>query len=94
MEIRHDKEAQKFYLVNEGKESNVLYRMHDKQTMEIFRTYVPPEQRKKGLAGRVVRALLDYAKENNLKIIPSCSYTEYFIDMNKQYEELIKSPSS
>jgi uncharacterized protein len=93
MEIKHDKEAQKFYLVNEGKESYVLYRMQKNNIMNIFRTYVPPEKRNKGLAGKVVKAALDYARENNLKVIPACSYTEYFISKNKEYEDLVKNPS-
>jgi predicted GNAT family acetyltransferase len=89
MNIEHDKEAQRFFLLNEGKEAYVLYRMLDNNTMEIFRTYVPPEYRNKGLAGKVVKASLDYAKENYLKVIPICSYTEYFIEKNKEYENLI-----
>lgn len=89
MEIKHDKEALKFFLVNGGKESYVLYRMLNNNTMNIFRTYVPVEQRQKGLAAKVVKASLDYAKENNLKVIPTCSYTEYFIENNKEYESLL-----
>lgn len=88
MEINHDKDQQKFYLINDGKESHVLYRMNDNNIMNIYRTYVPNELRHKGLAGKVVKAALEYAKENNLKVIPSCSYADYFIDMNKEYEDL------
>lgn len=89
MDIKLDKEAQKFYSTNEGKESYVLYRMKDKNTIDIFRTYVPPEQRHKGLAGKIVKAVLEYAKENNLRVIPTCSYTDYFIDQNKEYKKLL-----
>jgi hypothetical protein len=63
--------------------------MQDKNTINIFRTYVPPEQRHKGLAGNIVRTALEYAKENNLKVIPTCSYTDYFIEQNKEYEALL-----
>jgi predicted GNAT family acetyltransferase len=82
MDIKLDKEAQKFYSTNKGKESYVLYRMKDENTIDIFRTYVPPEQRHKGLAGKIVKAVLEYA-------IPTCSYTEYFIDQNKEYKKLL-----
>jgi len=89
LKINHDKEAQKFSLTIDGKDSSVLYRMTANKTMDIYRTYVPPEQRNNGLAGKIVKAALDYAKENKLKIIPSCSYTEYFIEKNKEYESLL-----
>ena len=92
MEVKHDEENHKFLLINDGKESYALYRMHNKETMNIFRVYVPPEHRHRGLAAKVVIAALKYAKENNLKVIPSCSYTDYFIERNKEYEELRKSP--
>lgn len=89
MKINHDKEAQKFSLTIDGKDSSVLYRMTANKTMDIYRTYVPPEQRNNGLAGKIVKAALDYAKENNLKVIPSCSYTDYFIKQNKEYKSLL-----
>jgi hypothetical protein len=92
MEVKHNEDQQKFYLLKDGKESYALYRMHNKETMNIFRVYVPPEQRHQGLAAKVARAALEFAKENNLKVIPSCSYTDYFIEQNKEYEELLKSP--
>jgi len=90
MEIIHNKEQQKFYLEKDGKESYAIYFMHDSKTINILRTYVPPEMRNKGLAGEVVKAVLEYAKENNLKVIPTCSYTDYFIDKNKEYEKLLR----
>lgn len=93
MEIMHDTENHKFYLIKDGKESYAFYRMHDKDTMNIFRVYVPPEQRHQGLAAKVAKAALNYAREKNFKVIPTCSYTEYFIDNNKEYKELLQSPS-
>lgn len=89
MNIEHDKEAQKFFLVNEGKESYVLYRMKNDSIMIIFRTYVPADQRQKGLAAKVTKAALEYADKNNLKVIPDCSYVNYFIEKNKGYKKLI-----
>jgi len=89
MEIMHDAENHKFYLIKDGQESYAFYRMQDKETMNIFRVYVPPEQRHQGLAAKVAKAALSYARENNLKVIPSCSYTAFYIERNKEYEDLL-----
>jgi hypothetical protein len=89
MEIKHDKDHQKFYLIKDDKESYIRYTMPNKGTINILRTFVPPEQRRKGLAREITKAALEYAKENNLKVIPTCSYVDYFIDMNKEYEKLL-----
>ncbi len=89
MEIKHDKEQHKFYLINDGKESYIRYSIPNKETINFLRTFVPPEQRHKGLAGEIAKAALEYAKENNFKVIPTCSYVDYFIDQNKEYEKLL-----
>ncbi|MDO8548791.1 MAG: GNAT family N-acetyltransferase [Ignavibacteria bacterium] len=89
MEIKHDKDQQKFYTIRDGKESYIRYSMPDKETINFLRTFVPPEQRHKGLAGEIAKATLEYAKENNLKVIPTCSYVDHFIDQNKEYEKLL-----
>ncbi|RPI65847.1 MAG: N-acetyltransferase [Ignavibacteriales bacterium] len=88
MQVKHDKEARKFYLTNDGKDSYLLYMLQD-NIMNIYRTYVPVEQRSQGLAANVVKAALDFAKENNFKVIPTCSYTDFFIKKNKEYEDLL-----
>lgn len=89
MEVIHDKEQQIFYIIYEDKESYVRYTRSGKETLNILRTYVPPEQRNNGMAAQLAKAALDYAKENNLKVIPTCSYIDYYIDRNKEYEELL-----
>lgn len=89
MKIIHDKDQQIFYSIRDGKESYIRYSLPDKETINFLRTFVPPEQRHKGLAGEITKAALAYAKENNLKVIPTCSYVDHFIDQNKEYKELL-----
>jgi len=89
MEIKHDMERQKFYLEKSGKVSYVKYMMEDSKIINILKVFVHPDLRNKGLAGKLAKAALNYAKENNLKVIPTCSYACYFIARNKEYEELL-----
>ncbi|OGU48147.1 MAG: hypothetical protein A2000_16270, partial [Ignavibacteria bacterium GWB2_36_8] len=79
----------KFYLVESGKESYAKYIMDDSKTINIIKVYVHPDLRNRGLAGKLAKAALEYAKENNLKVIPTCSYADYFIAKNKEYEDLM-----
>lgn len=89
MGIHHNKGEQKFFTIIDNKESYVRYFMQNKQVINFIRTYVPDEQRHQGIAGKLVKAALEYAKDNNLKVITTCSYVDYFIDVNKGYEELL-----
>ena len=89
-EILHDKEENKFYKIVNGKEAYLRYIMLDNKTIDMIKTYVPPELRGQGLAAEVVFAGMNFAKENNLNVIPTCSYVETFIERHKEYQSLVK----
>ncbi len=89
MEIKHNKDQQKFSFIKNDKECYVKYMMDDSRTFNILKVFVHPDLRNQGLAGKLAKTALDYAKENNLKVIPTCSYADYFITRNKEYEELL-----
>jgi predicted GNAT family acetyltransferase len=61
--------------------------------MDLTHTFVPPELRGKGVAGIVVRAAFETAKENGLKIRPSCSYIPTFVSKNEEYADMVLSSS-
>ncbi|MFN3872531.1 MAG: GNAT family N-acetyltransferase [Ignavibacterium sp.] len=89
MEVIHDKIKSRFVIRIDGEESFVEYSLYDK-VMNLYHTYTPPQLRGKGLAEKVVRAAIEYAKENNLKVIPSCSYVALFLRRHPEYSELKK----
>jgi predicted GNAT family acetyltransferase len=88
-EIMHDETDNKFYVVVDGSEAYLRYLVIDKNTIEMIKTYVPPELRDRGLAADIVRRGLNFAEENNLKIIPTCSYVATFIKRHKEFEHLL-----
>ena len=90
MEIKHDITNQRFYTMVEGREAYLQYLIVDKNVLNYYKTYVPNELRGKSIAGKIVEAALNYARENNLKIIPSCSYVDIFIERNKNFEDLVE----
>lgn len=52
-------------------------------------TEVRPELGGQGIAKSLVLALVAYASENNLKIIPVCSYVVAFFKKNLAYQPLL-----
>lgn len=89
MEIKHDKINQRFVLEIEGQEVYTAYTLEE-NAMELYTTYTPPNLRGKGLAEKVVRAAIEYAKDNKLSVIPSCSYVAVFLQRNPDYKYLVK----
>lgn len=51
-------------------------------------TFVPPEMRGKGIAGRLVDALIADAREQGFKIAPDCSYVEAAFRRNPEWSDL------
>lgn len=87
MEVIHDKENNRFVININGLESFVEYSLYE-NVMDLYHTYTPPQLRGKGLAEKVVRAAIEYAKKNKLKVIPSCSYVAVFMQRHPEYSEL------
>ncbi|HEY6435715.1 MAG TPA: GNAT family N-acetyltransferase [Ignavibacteriaceae bacterium] len=87
--VIHEKDNKRFIIYFEGKETYVEYSLHNNE-IDLNHTYTNPALRGKGLAALVVKAAFEFAKENNLKVIPTCSYVQAFARKNEQYSDLIK----
>jgi len=87
--VTHEKEDKRFVINLEGNEVYVEYTMAGNE-INLYHTFTDPALRGKGLAAQVVRAALEFAKKNNLKVIPTCSYVQAFIAKNENYKELVK----
>ena len=86
--VIHEKENERFVIYIDGHEVYVEYTMRSNK-IDLHHTYTHPALRGKGLAAHVVRAAFEFAKENNLKVIPTCSYVQTFVSKNEQYNELV-----
>jgi len=87
-EVIHEKENERFVIYVDDHEVYVEYTMNQSE-INLYHTFTNPALRGKGLAAHVVRAALEFAKKNNLKVIPTCSYVQSFIAKNAEYKDLI-----
>ena len=86
--VIHEKENERFVVYVEGNEVYVEYTMAGNE-LNLYHTFTDPALRGKGLAAQVVRAALEFTKENNMKVIPTCSYVQAFLAKNENYKELV-----
>lgn len=67
-----------FVIDMQGEQARLEYRLTGTD-INFHHTFVPPALRGKGLAERLVRHGLAWAKAQNLKINASCSYVQKFL---------------
>ncbi len=87
MNVQHKDD--KFFVVIEGNEAYLLYNV-DGNEMDIYHTFTPPELRGRGIAEQLALAAFDYARKNNLKVIPSCSYIkDTFLKRHAEFNDIV-----
>lgn len=80
--IMHDPERQQFYTIVDGTRAYLAYMDLGKQTLDIYRTFVPDSLRGQGVAAQLTEHALQYARIRGYEVIPSCSYVERYIERN------------
>lgn len=80
MEIRHQPERQRFVLELEDGEAVLDYRLlPGGRAIDFSHTYVPPALRGRGIAEKLVRSGLAWAREQGYEIQASCWYVQRFL---------------
>ncbi|HLZ98419.1 MAG TPA: GNAT family N-acetyltransferase [Steroidobacteraceae bacterium] len=86
--VVHNTAAKRFEINLDGKVAFSKYLLVGEK-MIIEHTEVPIELEGKGIAGRIVRTALDYARENKLRVMPLCPFTAGFIHRHPEYQDLV-----
>lgn len=85
MEIEHT-DGRFFTKTGHGK-AELLYKIENGNIMSIYHTFVPDEERGKGIAERLARSAFAFAKEKSFKVRPDCPYIVHFIEKHKEYRQ-------
>ncbi len=80
LNIHHDRTSHQFETTVDGHRAYLAYVDLGKQTLDIYRTFVPDALRGRGIAAVLTQHALDYAAREGYTVIPSCSYVEWYIE--------------
>lgn len=86
------KGTNRFY-VGESEENplaEITYKPSGDDVISIDRTYVSNELRGQGMAKRLLEEAINYARSENKKIIPLCSFVKEQMENNKEYNDLLQ----
>lgn len=86
--VNHNTSESRFELQHEGA-CAVLEYQRGSAHMTIHHTFVPPQLRGKGVAAILAKAAFDYAREQEWKVVPCCSYIATYAKRFPEANELI-----
>ena len=88
--VTHIKNANRFEVLLENGQTAYLNYNEFENSLNLSHTYVPQSFERKGIAATIVKFALDYARKNNLYIIPSCPYVAAYIERHPEHRNLVK----
>jgi predicted GNAT family acetyltransferase len=88
IEVRHNAAARRFEARVDGWPCRADYRIAD-GVMHLLHTEVAPALEGRGIAAQLVRAALDYAEAQGLKVRPVCSYVRAYMKRHPDTHRLL-----
>ena len=79
-----------FYYVHDGEHAGeVHYQMTDQNKMIIDHTGVDGEMEGNGIGTRLLEALVGYAREKEIKVVPQCSFARVSFERQKEWKDVL-----
>ena len=80
----------KFYLGDNEENIKAVVTYVDKceNTIILDHTFVSPELRGQNIGQQLIKKVVDFARENNKKIVPQCWFAEKEFIAHKEYEDI------
>jgi uncharacterized protein len=86
--VKHNDEAQEFALTVDGQLARIVYHRAP-GIISLDHTLVPPPIEGRGVAAKLTKAALDFARAEQLRVVPACSYVAAYIRKNPEYQDLL-----
>ena len=87
-EIIHNKAAKRFETSIDNHTGYISYQERDDKLV-YDHTIVPQELGGRGVGSALVKHALNYARDNNKKVVPHCSFVASYIDKHPEYQDLL-----
>jgi predicted GNAT family acetyltransferase len=88
--VFHNEVAQRFEIEIEGLRALLTYRRFPDRIV-LVHTEVPAPLEGRGLAAKLVRTALDFARANHLRVVPACPYVATFLRKHPEYQDLVSA---
>ena len=88
--VTNNEKQHRFEYEEDGHVAFAAYQL--KPDVIVFtHTEVPKELGGRGIGGKLAEAALQYARANDLRVIPLCPFMSSYIDKHPEYKELVRT---
>ena len=89
VEIEHRANDREFVADTPSGPAVIAYSRPDDGTMELDHTIVPASEEGRGVGGALVRAALAYARQQRLRVIPTCSFARNWLKRHPEEADVV-----
>ena len=86
--LSHDPKEHVFIIDVGGRQGTILYQDAAPGVLDFQSTYIPGELRNRGLGRQLVSYALEWARDNNYRVIPSCWFVREVMGEEPKYADL------
>lgn len=86
--VTHNEAAHRFESTVDGLRALVAYRRFPGRLV-LQHTEVPAPFEGHGIAAKLTRTALDFARSNHLQVVPLCPYVSSFLSRHREYDDLL-----
>ncbi len=88
MEFIHEEKAFRHYNAVREMDAEITYVSKGEGVIEANHTFVDPSLRGQGVARQLVNRLADFARDEHLKIHPTCPYVVALFEKSTEYDDV------
>lgn len=85
LSVVHNAGAHRFEIKIDEYLAVLEYEMRGDQII-IYHTEVPPDLEGQGIANRLARVALEYAREKSYKVVPACEFIRVYLRRHPEYK--------
>lgn len=86
---QNDKRGEFRLYVNDERSGEMNFIYKEKDVISVNHTGVHPELKGLGMGKNLMEEMVKFARENNLKVIPTCPYVKVMFDRAPEYQDLL-----
>jgi predicted GNAT family acetyltransferase len=86
--VTQNEASHRFEITVDGRTGFLEYH-RGRDFLSLVHTEVPPELEGHGIGGKLAKAGLEFARKENLKVVPSCPFVAAYIRRHPEYVDIV-----